>query len=263
MAPFRDVFSALFFVSVGMLFDPMVVVQYPLRVLAVLAIVLLLKPLAAVVIVKLLGGDDRMAGTVGVGLAQIGEFSFILASLGISLQVLPRGAMDLIVVAAIASIALNPPLFSLVDRLLRRRGATVVVSENLQPAVVVLAGYGPLGRRLARRCIDDDMPLVVIDDDPDGHRESPRKVYGDAARDEVLQAAGIAQARVLVVVDLELAHKLRVCASARRLNPTLQVVAAADGEAEAAWLREFGAAVVREGIEEQSARLHGAVRGSL
>jgi CPA2 family monovalent cation:H+ antiporter-2 len=264
MAPFRDVFSALFFVSVGMLFNPLAVVEQPLRLAGALAIVLLLKPLAAVLIVKGLRGDARTVGTVGVGLAQIGEFSFILASLGIALEALPREAMDLVVATAIVSIALNPPLFKLVDRLLRPRGARVEPAPApTTPALVVLAGYGPLGRRVARRCLDDDLPLVVIDEDLGARRSEPRTVVGDAARGEVLQAAGIHEATVLVVADLDLAHKLRVCQAARALNPTLKLVAAAEGEAEAGWLREFGATVVRDDLDEQSARLHGAVRAHL
>jgi CPA2 family monovalent cation:H+ antiporter-2 len=264
MAPFRDVFSALFFVSVGMLFDPMVLLAEPLRLLGTVAIVLLLKPAAALLIVRLLRGDARTAATVGVGLAQIGEFSFILASLGIATGVLPREAMDLVIAAAIVSIAANPPLFRLAERLLRRRPARgVPPPEPVLPALVVLAGYGPLGRRVARRCLDDHLPLVVIDEDLGARRTEPRTVVGDASRAEVLKAAGIHQASVLVLADLELAHKLRVCQAARALNPTLKLVAAAEGEAEAGWLREFGATVVREGLDEQSARLHGAVRGYL
>jgi CPA2 family monovalent cation:H+ antiporter-2 len=264
MAPFRDVFSALFFVSVGMLFNPLALVEQPLRVLGTLAIVLLLKPLAAVLIIRLLRGEVRTAATVGIGLAQIGEFSFILASLGVSLKVLPREAMDLVIVAAIISIALNPPLFRLAERLLQRRAAGAKPAPvPATPALVVLAGYGALGRRVARRCLDDDLPLVVIDTDLGARRRTPRTVVGNPAQAEVLQAAGIHEASVLVVADLELAHKLRVCQMARALNPTLKLVAAAEGEAEAAWLREFGATVVREGLDEQSARLHGAVRGYL
>jgi CPA2 family monovalent cation:H+ antiporter-2 len=172
--------------------------------------------------------------------------------------------MDLVVAAAIVSIAVNPPLFRMVERLLKRRPArSEPQPQPGPPALVLLVGYGQLGRRVARRCLDDNLSLVVIDDDLNARRTTPRTVVGDAAREEVLKAAGVHEASVLVVADLDLAYKLRVCTAARALNPTLKLVAAAEGEAEAAWLREFGAAVVREGIEEQSARLHATVRGHL
>ncbi len=117
MTPFRDVFSALFFVSVGMLFNPAFVLEHPIMVLAALAIVLVVKPLVALVIVKLIGDAKGTASTVAVGLAQIGEFSFILATLGKSLSILPSEGFDALVVAAILSIAANPILF----RMLRKR----------------------------------------------------------------------------------------------------------------------------------------------
>jgi len=116
MAPFRDVFSALFFVSIGMLFNPAFVLREPLLVLGSLAIVLVLKPLAAWAIVRALRDGRRTAATVAVGLAQIGEFSFILASLAVSLGLLPREALDALVATAIASIAVNPVLFRLAAR---------------------------------------------------------------------------------------------------------------------------------------------------
>jgi CPA2 family monovalent cation:H+ antiporter-2 len=116
MTPFRDVFAALFFVSVGMLFNPGFVVGHPAMVLAALAIVLVVKPLVALAIVTLMRGERGAAATVAVGLAQIGEFSFILAVLGQSLAILPPEGLDALVVAAIASIAINPLLF----RALRR-----------------------------------------------------------------------------------------------------------------------------------------------
>ncbi|MDB5998826.1 MAG: sodium:proton antiporter, partial [Rhizobacter sp.] len=116
MAPFRDVFSALFFVSVGMLFNPGFIAEQPLMVLSVLAIVLVLKPLVALAIVTLLRDTRRTGATVAVGLAQVGEFSFILGSLGTGMGVLPPEAMDALVVAALVSIAVNPLLFRAVER---------------------------------------------------------------------------------------------------------------------------------------------------
>jgi len=111
VAPFRDVFAAMFFVSVGMLFNPSLLLDKPLQVAAALAIVLIVKPLCAVVIVRVLRDTRRTAATVGVGLAQIGEFSFILGALGAKVGVLPADALDVLIAAALASIAINPLLF--------------------------------------------------------------------------------------------------------------------------------------------------------
>jgi monovalent cation:H+ antiporter-2, CPA2 family len=261
MAPVRDVFSALFFVSVGMLFDPGFVLREPLMVAAVLAVVMVLKPLAAWALVALMRGGARTAATVAVGLGQIGEFSFILAGLGLASGLLPRDGMDALIVAAIVSIALNPLAFRAVEHWLGPDRPPAPLPEPERLAPVVLAGHGPLGRRVARRCAEAGVPLTVIDDDAKSSR-APGRVFGDAGRAEVLQAAGIVQARVLVVADLPLAHKMRVCMQARQLQPRLVIVAAAEGDAEAAWLREFGA-VVCEGLDAQSERLMLALRASL
>ncbi len=282
MAPVRDVFSALFFVSIGMLFNPGFVVREPLMVLGVLAIVLLVKPLVALVIVRVLRDTRRTAATVAVGLAQIGEFSFILASLGIALGLLPRDAMDALVVAAIASIAVNPVLFRLAARQFPGAaadagtgaagafaGARPAARRSVAP-LVVLAGHRSLGRCVAARAVDAGVALTVIDDSEDGDGDGGaarrpagpllRYVYGDPTRPEVLAAAGIAEARVLVAADLPLAEKMRVCTLARRLNPRIAVIGVAVSDAEHAWLTEFGAHHVCDALHEQSMQIARAVR---
>ncbi|HXF65655.1 MAG TPA: cation:proton antiporter, partial [Burkholderiales bacterium] len=139
MAPFRDVFSALFFVSIGMLFNPALVASSPLLLVAALSIVLVLKPLTALALVAALGDTRRTGLTVAVGLAQIGEFSFILGALGTALGVLPREAMDALVAAAILSIALNPLLFRAL-RAAESRAAAAATTEP-EPAAA-LEGTG-------------------------------------------------------------------------------------------------------------------------
>jgi CPA2 family monovalent cation:H+ antiporter-2 len=267
MAPFRDVFSALFFVSVGMLFDPGFVLREPAIVAGVLAVVLLLKPLVAWGIVLALRGNARTAATVAVGLAQIGEFSFILGSLGVSSGVLPAMAMDALVVGAIVSIAVNPLLFTAADRVLEQHpgaGAPVpAAAAQASQAAVIVAGRGPLARRFAVRCVDSGLPVAVIDDDADAAAPGAQVVFGDAGRPEVLEAAGAIDAQVLVVADLPLPQKIRVCTAARSLNPHLQIVAAANGEAEAAWLRELGVDGVCDATQELSEQLARAVRARL
>jgi CPA2 family monovalent cation:H+ antiporter-2 len=275
MAPFRDVFSALFFVSIGMLFDPAIFTSQPLLLALAVAIVLVLKPLAALVIVLALRDTMRTALTVAVGLAQIGEFSFILAALGVSLQVLPTEGTDLLVATAILSIALNPLLFRALPWLEARLATPTAKSEGesavesaphslVTAAPVVVSGLGELGRRFVQRAVGAGVPVVVID--PQLERlESLRArgvstVFGDAGRDAVLEAAGVPGARVVVVTNPTLPEKMRICSAVRRINPRIAILAIAESEAERAWLNEFGVAFVTDVYDEMSDALVRAVR---
>lgn len=270
MGPFRDVFSALFFVSVGMLFNPSFVLQEPLLVLAALVVVLVLKPLAAWAIVRLLRDTERTAKTVSVGLAQIGEFSFILGSLGVSMGILPREAIDTMVVVAILSIGLNPILF----RLTAGAPPATAADSTPEPAPappservqVVLVGFRALGKRLAARCRDKGVAVRVIADAPALEDEGPLDyefVAGDPASRATLTEAGIAEAAILLVADLSLTEKMQVCRAARELNPRVAIIAGAANDAERAWLREFGAKYVCTALDEQTEQLARAVRASL
>ncbi|MGH8631292.1 MAG: cation:proton antiporter, partial [Burkholderiales bacterium] len=170
MMPFRDVFSALFFVSVGMLFNPALIVSEPAVVMTALAIVLIVKPLVALAIVRIMRDTTRTGLTVAVGLAQIGEFSFIVGALGSSLGMLPPEGMDALVVAAIVSIALNPLLFRALRAVeARLDGAAATKQEpaggelpdlprESGSAPVLIAGLGELGRRLVQRCAANGVP---------------------------------------------------------------------------------------------------------
>jgi CPA2 family monovalent cation:H+ antiporter-2 len=278
MMPFRDVFSALFFVSVGMLFDPGFVVSQPLMLLAATSIVLVAKPLVALAIVMALRDTRRTALTVAVGLAQIGEFSFILATLGRSLEILPADALDVLVAAAILSIAVNPLLFRALNALETRLGpagsrspSQPVEAIALPPAeaaaAVVVAGLGDLGRRVVRRCAASGTRVCAIDKEIETLEElrasGVSTVFGDPGRIDVLRAAGVAQARAIVIADAPLADKMRICMAARALNPRIAIVAAASSSAERAWLQEFGAADVHDPLDEASEALLSAVRRSL
>jgi CPA2 family monovalent cation:H+ antiporter-2 len=278
MAPFRDVFSALFFVSIGMLFNPAIFTTEPLLLALAVVIVLVLKPLAALLIVLVLRDTVRTALTVAVGLAQIGEFSFILAALGASLRMLPPEGTDVLVATAILSIALNPLLFRalpwLEQRLAKRPAADdesaapdqgrAALPEPVTPAPVVVSGLGELGRRFAERALATGVPLVAIDSQLE--RLEPLRargastVFGDIGRPEVLQAAGVPTARVVVVTDPTLAEKMRVCSAIRRANPRAAILAIAETEAERAWLNEFGVAFVTDVYDEMSDALVRAVR---
>lgn len=281
MGPFRDVFSALFFVSIGMLFNPGFALREPLMMLAVLGVVLVLKPLVAVAIVLALRDTPRTAATVGVGLAQIGEFSFILASLGLSVGMLPREALDALVVAAIVSIALNPLLFRLVERLVppERPGVAMAESPELPPASdlvidagaadggappVLLAGGGSLGGRVLQRLIGAGVPMTLLQPESSGALEGlpehVNQLVGDVGSAGLLEAAGTPRARLLVVADLPLLEKMRVCRAARELNPRIAIIGAAANDAEGAWLRDFGAAFVCDALDEQAQQIVRAVR---
>jgi CPA2 family monovalent cation:H+ antiporter-2 len=249
MAPFQDVFSALFFVSVGMLFNPALLAQQPLLVLLALAVVLVIKPLVALGIVLSLRDTPRTALTVAVGLAQIGEFSFILAALGQSLGLLPREGMDVLVIAAIASIAVNPLLFRALAAWELRKGFTAEEKRAAaaQPAnrAVALAGGGEIGKRLLARLEKAGVPFCEMES-------------GAQALEKALP-----QARILVVTAPSLAEKMRICTTARALNPRISIVATADSRAERAWLEEFGADYVADVVEESAEALMRAVRSAL
>lgn len=181
--PMRDAFAVLFFVSVGMLFDPASLTTGWELMLITLAIVLLGKPLAALLVVLVLGHPLRKAISVAVALAQIGEFSFILASLGTALGVLPPEAGNALVVAAVISITINPMLYKGIDPLMKalaRRGIGVTRTAGGNAPVpspgdgahrVVLIGYGPVGRAIARILRDNDMDVVVVEMNIDTVRE--------------------------------------------------------------------------------------------
>jgi len=281
MAPFRDVFTALFFVSIGMLFDPLIVVERPAMLALALAIVLVLKPLAALAIVLLLRDSVRTGLTVAVGLAQIGEFSFILAAQGVALGTLPPEGQGLLVATAILSIALNPLLFRLLPALERRftgkppatpeRPAAAAASETPPrthaPAAVLISGVGAVGRRVALRATAWGVPVCVVDDRLEAlealQAQGIATVFGDPSREAVLEAARADAARVIVVTNSSLQMKVRVCAAARKLNPRIAVVAPAENEAERAWLREFGAAHVADIHDEVADSLARAVRRAL
>jgi CPA2 family monovalent cation:H+ antiporter-2 len=277
MVPFRDVFSALFFVSVGMLFNPGIVASQPLLLAGALVIVLVVKPAVALAIVRLLRDTRRTALTVAVGLAQIGEFSFILGVLGQSLGILPAAGMDILVAAAIVSIAVNPLLFRAAAAHEARRaadGGDALPEESAaSPAgpetgpAVALTGLGELGRRVVQRCADAGVPVSVIDADPDAlaalRGRGLAVVRGDPAEPEVLRAAGVAEAKMIVVTNPTLAGKMRICIAARQVNPRIAIVATSGSGAERAWLHEFGAAFVCDAIDEMTESLVRTVRGAL
>jgi CPA2 family monovalent cation:H+ antiporter-2 len=273
IAPFRDVFSALFFVSVGMLFNPLFVLEQPLLFIGALGIVLVVKPLVAVAIVLLLRDPPRTALTVAVGLAQIGEFSFIPAALGMERGLLPQAGFDALVAAAIASIAINPLLFRTQGAWEKRQRRQLLDATAIAPATpvagapVVFSGVTAVARRLIERCAKEGLPLSVVASDLEALQELRERgvgaVYGDPTQAEVLRAAGLADAKMIVDTNPSLMEKMRVCGAARAISPRIAIVATAAGEAERAWLQEFGASFTCDPLDEASDALLRAIHAGL
>lgn len=261
--PFRDAFAVLFFVSVGMLFDPRVLVDRPLQVLAVTGVIVLGKSLAAAALVLGFRYPLSAALTVSVSLAQIGEFSFILVALGGSLGVLPPEAQSLIVAGALLSIALNPLLFTLVEPLRRFVLARSALARRLDARddplaelplstdrrflarQVVLVGHGAVGRQIALALQARDQPFIVVDHNREQvqalRAAGVHAVSGDATDPLTLVQAHIADAGLLVVAVSRSTDVRRMITTARTLNPGLPVLVRAPNAEEAALLLQEGA----------------------
>jgi monovalent cation:H+ antiporter-2, CPA2 family len=261
--PLRDAFAVLFFVSVGMLADPMIVVREPVLVAATVFIVVVGKSLAAYAIVRAFGYSNPTALTISASLAQIGEFSFILANLGVDLALLPEQGRDLILIVAIISILLNPFLFSALDRLLARHemkpGEPVATNEGaagprekIRPTKleghIVLIGHGRVGSFISQALGRGKDPLFVIEDDEDEVAALKKRgiaaLAGNGADPEIIAAANLSAARCLLVAIPDGFEGGQVVRQARNINPTLPIIARAHSEEEIAHLRRHGADIV-------------------
>jgi CPA2 family monovalent cation:H+ antiporter-2 len=257
--PMRDAFAVLFFVSVGMLFDPSVLVRSPGLVLATLAVVMIGTPLVSCAVVLLLARPLRSALGIGLALGQIGEFSFLVAGLGRSLNALPVEAMNAVVAAAIISISLNPLLYRMagpIDRWVSRRprlarrlaarvrlershvaAAAVAAAEQAGPSHrAIVVGYGPVGQTLSRLLRENGIEPTIVEMNLETvrrlHSEGVHAVYGDATHPETLKEAGVARAATLLLTSSGLKGAGEVVRAARELNPTVRVLA------RSAYLRE-------------------------
>ncbi len=272
--PLRDAFAVLFFVSVGMLFDPAVLWQEPLKVLAVVAIILVGKTLAAIALVLLFRYPLNTALTIGASLAQIGEFSFILAGMGVALKLLPAEGQSLVLAGALISIAANSAVFAAIGPLqqwLRQRSELVRRLEQRDDPLaelpmstdprqltgqVVLVGYGSVGRRMAAELREQQIPFVVAEQNRELvetlRQEGIPAVSGDAAEPEVLIQAHIARAAMLVITPPDSMRARRMVETARALNPKVEVLLRTLSEDEAVLLRQEGLGTVFLGKEELS-----------
>ncbi|MFB3777591.1 MAG: cation:proton antiporter [Bryobacteraceae bacterium] len=262
--PMRDAFAVLFFVSIGMLFNPQQLVREWALTAATAAIVLLGKPASALLVVLLLGHGARIGIRVAAALAQVGEFSFILALVGTRLGVLPAVAMDALVAASIATIAINPLLYRLARLMegviarsrfrriltpkarMRRAGAgePAAPPDGGAPHAVIV-GYGPIGSSVARLLAAHGVAPVVIELNIDTVRrlqaEGVRVVYGDAAQPEILREAGVETAVALVLSAPESEGSAELIKTARGMNPGIQVLARSSFLSRIGPLRNAGA----------------------
>jgi monovalent cation:H+ antiporter-2, CPA2 family len=270
--PLRDAFSVLFFVSVGMLLDPNVLIRQPLKVLVVVTIIIFGKSLAAFFIVLLFRYPLNTALTVSASLAQIGEFSFILANLGVSQGLLPTEGQSLILAGAIISIALNPLVFhamepaqawirsrsKLAQRLERPDDPLAVlpmtVDLNRLTGQVVLVGYGRVGRRIGEALTENGIPFVVAEENREIVEQLRERgipaVSGDASEPAVIIQAHIQRARMLVIATPDTLDVRRMIEIARTLNPRIETVVRTHSEEEAALLEKEHAGKVFMGEHE-------------
>ncbi|MDO9488602.1 MAG: cation:proton antiporter, partial [Sphingomonadaceae bacterium] len=264
--PLRDAFAVLFFVSVGMLFDPSVVTEQPLALAATVAIIMVGKSLAAYAIVRAFGHANATAFTVSASLAQIGEFSFILAGLGVGLGLLPDEGRDLILAGAIISILLHPFMFARVEdrRAAAKTTATVdrraAGGPDAPPAEhVVLVGYGRVGRLIGEGLKTRGRSFVVIEEERDiaagAQGVAEKVIIGNAANAEVLMQAGIERATKLLIAIPEGFEAGEIAERARELNPELAIIARAHSDAEVAHLVSLGAHHVVTGEREIADRM--------
>ncbi|WJY14013.1 YbaL family putative K(+) efflux transporter [Pectobacteriaceae bacterium CE90] len=263
--PLRDAFAVLFFVSVGMLFDPMILLNEPIAVLGTLLIIVLGKSVAAFVLVKLFGHSKRTALTISVSLAQIGEFAFILAGLGISIGLLTENARNLVLAGAILSIMINPLLFSLLGRYLMKTETIEeqiveeAIEEEKQIPVnlcnhVLLVGYGRVGSLIGSRLHQAGIPIVVVETSRtrvDALREQGIKaILGNATRPDIMDIARLDCARWLLLTIPNGYEAGEIAAAARSKRENLIIIARAHYDDEVNYITEHGANQVIMGERE-------------
>ena len=278
--PFRDAFAVLFFVSVGMLFNPQIVVEAPVALTATVLVIMVAKSIAAFGVLRLFRHGLTPSLTITALLAQIGEFSFILAGRGVDLDILPPEARDLILAGAIISILLNPLLFAGVEYFIQRheraaRGEAEPAAEEEEPTRepirrtaltghVVLVGHGRVGSFISDALRGGKVPLFVIEDDDDAvaelRAEGIEALSGNAADPEVIPAANLGAARCLLVAIPNAFEGGQVVQQGRAINATLPIIARAHSEAEIEHLKRLGATTVVMGEHEIAKAMMGDIR---
>ncbi|BES83968.1 Kef family K(+) transporter [Pectobacterium araliae] len=263
--PLRDAFAVLFFVSVGMLFDPMILLNDPISVLITLAIIVFGKSAAAFALVRLFGHSKRTALTISASLAQIGEFAFILAGLGIVLGLLSEEGRSLVLAGAILSIMINPLLFTLLERYLAKHETIEeqiveeAIEEEKQIPVdmcnhALLVGYGRVGSLIGAKLHQAGIPVVVIENSRtrvDALREQGIKaVLGNATKPEIMDIARLDCARWLLLTIPNGYEAGEIVAAAREKRADLEIIARAHYDDEVSYITEHGANEVVMGERE-------------
>ncbi|WP_392561431.1 YbaL family putative K(+) efflux transporter [Orbus sturtevantii] len=270
--PLKDAFAVLFFVSVGMLFDPHILIEYPLATISTVIIIIFGKSIAAYFIVRVFGHTKRTALTISASLAQIGEFAFILAALGKLLGVFPDEAYSLILAGAIISIVFNPFIFNLVEHYLSRTESIVdkiidplavinqLVPQGLQEHAI-LVGHGRLGSTIARQLKRRNIPLIVVDNSltliEQLRNEGVIAVFGNASKPETLELAQLKTARWLIISTPNGYEAGEICSQARESRPDLAIYVRAFYDDEAEYIAEHGATGVITGEEEVAKHILG------
>ncbi|MBX3519359.1 MAG: Kef family K(+) transporter [Xanthobacteraceae bacterium] len=271
--PLRDAFAVLFFVSVGMLFNPAIVVEHPWLLAGTIFIIVFGKSLAAFLIVRAFRYPTTTALTISASLAQIGEFSFILAGLGVALKLMPQTGLDLILAGAIISIMLNPFVFQAIDwikpRLEKRKAksedeiaspaeppeeSTAILTPTSLANHAVIVGYGRVGSHIGDRLRELNIPYLVIEDRADVVKQLRARgievFFGNAASSELLAAVNLSGARTLFVAIPESFEAGQIVQQARKANPSLEIVARAHSDAEKDNLDRLGASFTIMGERE-------------
>ncbi len=261
--PLRDAFAVLFFVSVGMLLNPMVFVQHPFAVAATVGIIVVGKAAVAWLIVRAFRLGNTTALTVAASLAQIGEFSFILVGLGHDLKLVQSDAYDLVLAGAIVSIFLNPFVFAVLEGRARRAAVPEPVAEAPRATTLsghdVVVGYGRVGSLIGAALARDGARMVVIETSDSGlekaRQDGAEVLEGNAASGELLTVANIAGARRLFVTVPDAFEAGQGVEQARGLNPALEILARAHSDAAVEHLQGLGATLVISGEREIAERM--------
>ncbi|MFC3394826.1 YbaL family putative K(+) efflux transporter [Brenneria rubrifaciens] len=263
--PLRDAFAVLFFVSVGMLFDPMILINEPISVLVTLAIIVFGKSAAAFILVRLFGHSKRTALTISASLAQIGEFAFILAGLGIALGLMSEEGRSLVLAGAILSIMINPLIFALLERYLTKNETIEeqiveeAIEEEKQIPVdlsnhALLVGYGRVGSLIGAKLHQAGVPVVVVENSRsrvDALREQGIKaVLGNATKPEIMEIARLDCARWLLLTIPNGYEAGEIVAAAREKRADLEIIARAHYDDEVSYITEHGANQVIMGERE-------------
>ena len=276
--PMRNAFAVLFFVAVGMLFDYRAVLESPMLMLGVLGIILLVKPVAALAIVIIGGHSLKTALTVAGGLAQIGEFSFILGDMAQSLGLMPGKVNSMIVAGAIISIGLNPFVFrrmlalepvlgrsALLTKWLARRSeklgarANEIAAERMQDPGAIVVGYGPVGQTVTRLLAEFEINPIIVETNVDVVLELQQRgkqaLFGDASRPEILRAARLDAAAYLIVTVPHAEISLRIIQAAREVAPLVRIITRAEYINQSEAFVQAGAAIIRYDEAESAAAL--------